>query len=56
MAQENLIKKYGITENQLKEGIDIVAKNLVKICNVSVMLAVTELLANGDIKEENANG
>lgn len=49
--QENLKKKYGLTDSQLKEGIDIVAKNLAKICNVNVLLAVTELLANGDINE-----
>lgn len=47
---KNLIKKYGITEQQLKEGIDIVAKNLGLICDGNVMLAVTELLAEGDIK------
>lgn len=51
MAYENLMEKYGITREQLDAGIDIVAKNISKICNVSVMLAVTELLANGDIKE-----
>lgn len=49
--QENLKKKYGLTDSQLKEGIDIVAKDLVKICNINVLLAVTELLANGDINE-----
>ncbi len=47
---KNLIKKYGITEQQLKEGIDIVSKNLGLICNSKVMFAVTELLAEGDIK------
>lgn len=47
---KNLIKKYGITEEKFKEGIDIVAKNLGLICDGNVMLAVTELLAEGDIK------
>lgn len=50
--QENLMNKYGLTAKELKEGIDIVAKNLGKICNVSVALAVCELLANGDIPAE----
>ncbi len=47
---KNLIKKYGITEQQLKEGIDIVSMNLGLICDSNVMLAVTELLVEGDIK------
>ncbi len=49
---KNLIKKYGITEEQLKEGIDIVAKNLELICDAKVMFAVKELLAEGDIKPQ----
>lgn len=49
---KNLCKKYGITEEQLKKGIDIVAKNLTQICNIQVCLAVCELLANGDIQED----
>ena len=56
MAYENLIKKYGITQGQMKDGVDIVAGNLKNICNVSVLLAVTELLENGDIKEDKHNG
>ncbi len=48
----NLMNKYGITEQQLKEGIDVVSKNLGLICNSKVMLAVTELLAEGDIKPQ----
>ena len=47
---KNLIKKYGITEESLKAGIDIVAKNIGLICDAKVMFAVTELLAEGDIK------
>ncbi len=46
------MNKYGITEQQLKEGIDIVSKNLAQIWNINVMLAVTELLAEGDIKPQ----
>ena len=47
---KNLIKKYGITEESLKAVIDIVAKNIGLICDAKVMFAVTELLAEGDIK------
>lgn len=50
--QENVCKKYGITREELKKGVDIVSKNLGKICDAMIMLAVTELLVNGDIKEE----
>ena len=50
--QENLKKKYGLTDEELKKGIDIVSKNLGKICDVAVLLAVTELLVCGDIKAE----
>ena len=52
MTHENVIKKYGITEDEMKKGIDIVSKNLGKICDTFVMLAVTDLLVNGDIKED----
>lgn len=47
--QEKLKKKYGLTDSELKEGIDIVSKNLGKICDVNVLLAVTDLLVNGDV-------
>lgn len=52
MPYENVMKKYGISEEDMKRGIDIVSNNLGKICNVNVLLAVTELLVNGDIKED----
>ncbi len=48
----NLIKKYGISEEKLRAGIDLVAKNLGLICDSNVMLAVAELLAEGDIKPQ----
>lgn len=49
-AHENLLKKYGISEKELNQkGIDIVSKNLGKICDPLVLLAVTELLVSGDI-------
>ena len=47
---KNLLEKYGITREELKAGIDIVSKNLGKICNVQVLIAVTDLLCSGDIK------
>ncbi len=50
-AHKNVMKRYGLTKEELKSGIDTVAKNLGEICNVDVMLAVTDLLCNGDIKE-----
>lgn len=50
MAYENLKEKYCLTEDQIKKGIDIVSKNLSKICDTSIMLAIVDLLATGDIK------
>lgn len=53
---KNVLKKYGITEEELKtKGIEIIAPSLGKIADVYVMLAVTELLCNGDIEEEEEN-
>ena len=49
MAYENILKKYGITKEEMIKGIDIVAKNLGNICNPIVLFAVTELLADGDV-------
>ena len=49
MAYENLQKKYGVTEAQIKSGVDIVSKKLGDICDVQILLAVTELLVLGDI-------
>lgn len=48
---KNLCKKYGVTADEIKGGVDVVSKNLGQICNVQVLLAVTELLCCGDIKE-----
>jgi hypothetical protein len=47
----NVSKKYGITDEELKQGIDVISKDLGKICDAMVALAVTELLVYGDIKE-----
>lgn len=52
MARPNVLEKYGITEEQLKKGVDTVAKALVNVCDVQVALAVTELLCNADIPAE----
>lgn len=52
MKQENVCRKYGITEEQLKRGVDIASKNLGKIREVKILLAVTELLVNADIAPE----
>lgn len=49
---ENLKAKYDLTTDEIKSGVDIVSTNLRKICNVSILLAVTELLCSGDIKEK----
>ena len=49
---QNVLKKYGITEQQLKtQGVDVVSKSLGNICNVQVLFAIAELLCNGDIEE-----
>jgi hypothetical protein len=53
MAQENICNKYGITKAELKKGIDIISSKLGMIGNVNVLLAVTELLCNADIDEDN---
>lgn len=50
--QDNLLKKYGIGKEELKRGIDTIAKNLGKICNITIAIAIADLLASGDIKEE----
>lgn len=50
MPQENLLKKYNITKEELeiavKEGV-----HLGKVCNTWAMLALCDLIACGDIKE-----
>lgn len=50
--QENLCKKYGITKKELKEAVNIVSKNLGKINNPVVMIAIADLLTAGDVKED----
>lgn len=49
--QENLKKKYDITGEELKRAIDQI--NLGKIaCDGIVLVALVDLLLNGDITEE----
>lgn len=50
--QENLCKKYGIIKEDVKRAVDIVSKNLGKINNPVVMIAIADLLTAGDIKED----
>lgn len=52
MAHENVIEKYGITEEEMKKGLEVAMKGVTQISDSTVMLAVTDLLANGDIKED----
>lgn len=45
---QNLIAKYGITVEQLKDAINQI--KLEKLhCNIMVLIALTDLLCNGDI-------
>lgn len=55
MAYENLLERYDIDREQLDKGIDIVAKNLSQISNVCVVIAIADLLANGDVKGSEEN-
>lgn len=51
IMQENLKKKYDITGEELKRAIDQI--NLGKIaCDGIVLVALVDLLLNGDITEE----
>lgn len=51
MNHENMMKKYQITDKQIKDVNDILVKQLTaKVCDINVVLAFTDLLGNGDIK------
>ena len=50
MSQENLLEKYEITKEQYDNAVDILAKNLGKIVDIRVVVAMADLLASGDIK------
>lgn len=53
MKQENVCKKHGITPEELKEGVDrYSAIATPKFAgDIAVLLAILELLCNGDIEE-----
>ncbi|MFV0382349.1 MAG: hypothetical protein ACK5KR_09070 [Breznakia sp.] len=53
MKRQNLITKYGVTDKEIENEIETtLAKHLGEICNSRVLMAVTDLLANGDIPPE----
>ena len=49
MAYENLKKKYGLTDEQMKKAINTIAKGIGDIIGPMEMMAVADLLAYGDI-------
>lgn len=52
--QENLCKKYNITPEELKRAVDQI--NFGKIaCDGVVLVALCDLICNGDIKESSNN-
>ncbi len=46
--QENLKKKYGITDEQLKRAVDQIQFGKIA-CDGIVLVALVELISNGDI-------
>lgn len=53
MKQENVCKKYGITPEDLKEGVDRYSAIATPrwAGDTYVLLAILELLCNGDVEE-----
>lgn len=49
MNRKYALEKYGLSEEELNAGIDVVAKSFGQITNPNVMLAVADILATGDI-------
>ena len=49
--QENLKKKYGITDGQLKYAVDQIKFGKIA-CDGIVLIALCDLIFNGDIKAE----
>lgn len=47
---KNLLQKYDITEEELESEINRLP--LGKICDVRCLLAITDLLLNGDVEKE----
>ena len=50
MSKQHILDKYKLTEEKLESGIELIAKNLGEISDSHVMMAVADLLANGDIR------
>lgn len=48
---ENLIKKYGVSEEEIKDAVESLMKSVVSMPNFNLVLALTDLLAAGDIKK-----
>ena len=48
---DNLIKKYRVEEKDINDAVKKLMKEVVKLSNFDVMLAITDLLTYGDIKE-----
>lgn len=49
--QENLKQKYEITDEELKKAIDQIQLGKI-VCNGTVLVALCDLLCNGDIQKE----
>ena len=58
MRYENLCKKYDVTVEEIDYAINQIAKNGIAkfVCDTNVLLAAVDLMANGDIQAEVANG
>lgn len=54
MRYKNLCEKYDLTIEEIQEGINFISgKNcLGDFCNINLLLAITDLLINGDIQYE----
>lgn len=50
MPYENLMVKYDVTKEEIREGIET-AVDVGKICNINVVLALLDLLSSGDIQK-----
>ena len=49
---KNLCKRHGVSEAQIKDGVDTISKGLDKIVEPDVLVAICELLLYGDIEIE----
>jgi len=52
--QDNLKKKYGITDQELKRAVDQIKFGKIA-CDRIVLVALVDLISNGDIKSETDN-